>query len=164
MDKKTEILDKNDHTLLPVKKVVSDNYSRFEFSEGLYSSVHSVTVYKFEDLQKATNDFSSNYRVILEKDEEREKDVLLSTVMVPLLEREDVREKLRSQMDPSLGEDYPLDLALTMTQQAKTCLLQDLGSRLDISDVLLSLSRILSSSLDWVSSHITHFGSGVYVR
>ncbi|ERM96030.1 hypothetical protein AMTR_s00129p00077890 [Amborella trichopoda] len=96
--------------------------------KGLYSAVHSVTVYRFEDLQKATNDFSSDYRVILEKDEEREKDVLLSTVVVPLLESEDAREKLRSLMDPNLGKDYPLDLALTMAQQAKTCLSQDLGT------------------------------------
>ncbi|KAL4197987.1 hypothetical protein AMTRI_Chr03g43630 [Amborella trichopoda] len=355
MDKKTENLDKNDHTSLPVKKVASDTYSKSDFSEGLYSAVHSVTVYKFEDLQKATNDFSSDYRVkgsvyratikgdmaaikrmsgdasseisilktinhsnivrlsgfcvhqgntylvyefaengslsdwvhreskhgrerfsglawkqrvqiahdianglhyfhnyaspgyvhkdikssnvvldgefrakianfglartvenqrdsglvltrhvsgtqgylapeylehglitpkldvyafgvvmlelltgqeavILEKDEERERDVLLSTVVVPLLERENARENLRSLMDPSLGEDYPLDLALTMAQLAKTCHSQDLGSRPDISDVLLSLSRILSSSLDWDSSDVTNSSSGIYAR
>ncbi|KAL4199688.1 hypothetical protein AMTRI_Chr03g52440 [Amborella trichopoda] len=63
MDKKTEFLSKNYYTLLPVKKVACDNYSKFDFSKGLYSAVHSAPVYKFEDLQKATNDFSSDYRI-----------------------------------------------------------------------------------------------------
>ncbi|KAL4189167.1 hypothetical protein AMTRI_Chr08g205630 [Amborella trichopoda] len=39
MDKKAEILGKNDHTLFAVKKVASDNYSKSDISEGLYSAI-----------------------------------------------------------------------------------------------------------------------------
>ncbi|KAG9455550.1 hypothetical protein H6P81_000058 [Aristolochia fimbriata] len=77
-------------------------------------------------------------------------DVLLSDSIKPVLEGENVRKKLKDFIDPNLRiSDYPLDLAFTMAQLALNCVARDLNSRPSMSEVFLSLSKVLSSSLDW---------------
>ncbi|CBI40796.3 unnamed protein product, partial [Vitis vinifera] len=68
-----------------------------------------------------------------------------------VLEGDDVRHKLRGFIDPCLTHDYPFDLAFTMAQLAKSCIAHDLNARPTMFDILIILSKILSSSLDWDS-------------
>ncbi|XP_028757978.1 protein LYK5-like [Neltuma alba] len=74
---------------------------------------------------------------------------LLSSCAREVVEGENVREKLRGFVDPSFGDEYPLDLVYSMAQVAKRCVEQDINSRPGISEVLTTLSKIQSSTLDW---------------
>ncbi|XWS64972.1 hypothetical protein CRYUN_Cryun05aG0050100 [Craigia yunnanensis] len=74
---------------------------------------------------------------------------LLSASIKGVLEGDNVREKLKNFIDPSLRAEYPLDLAFSMAQLAKICVAHDLNARPPMSEVLVTLSKILSSSLDW---------------
>ncbi|KAJ4965676.1 hypothetical protein NE237_017525 [Protea cynaroides] len=82
-------------------------------------------------------------------DDGKKTECMLSGTILKVLEGENVREKLRGFIDPSLRNEYPLDLAFSMAQLAKNCVAYDLNSRPAIPEVFLSLSQILSSSLDW---------------
>ena len=75
---------------------------------------------------------------------------LLYVSINEVLEGDNVRDKLRGFIDPSFApHEYPFDLAYSMAQLAHSCVAHDLNARPTISDVFLSLSKILSSSLDW---------------
>ncbi|PIA41547.1 hypothetical protein AQUCO_02200169v1 [Aquilegia coerulea] len=76
-------------------------------------------------------------------------EMLLFVSINQVLEGENVREKLKNFIDPSLASEYPLELAFSMAQLAKICVAYDLSSRPTMFDVFVSLSKILSSSLDW---------------
>ncbi|KAB1203485.1 Protein LYK5 [Morella rubra] len=78
---------------------------------------------------------------------------LLSSSIRKVLEGDNVREKLRGFIDHSLGQEYPLDLAFSMAQLAKSCVAHDLNTRPAIQEVFMTLSKILSSSLDWDPSY-----------
>ncbi|CAH8264618.1 unnamed protein product [Arabidopsis lyrata] len=86
-----------------------------------------------------------------EKEEEEEVEMLCK-VINNVLGGENVREKLKEFMDPSLGNEYPLELAYTMAQLAKSCVATDLNSRPSVTQVLTTLSMIVSSSIDWEPS------------
>ncbi|KAK8593913.1 hypothetical protein V6N13_042536 [Hibiscus sabdariffa] len=73
----------------------------------------------------------------------------LSASIKAVLEGDNVREKLKNFIDPSLRPEYPLDLAFSMAELAKMCVAHDLNVRPSMSEVLVTLSKILSSSLDW---------------
>jgi serine/threonine protein kinase len=66
-----------------------------------------------------------------------------------VLDGDNVREKLRGFVDPSLRNEYPLDIAFSMAQLAKNCVAHDLNSRPAMPEVFMTLSKILYSSLDW---------------
>lgn len=74
---------------------------------------------------------------------------LLYASISRVLEESNVREKLRGFIDPSLRNEYPLDLAFSMAQLAKNCTAHDLNARPSISEVFITLSKILSSLSDW---------------
>ncbi|KAF3437796.1 hypothetical protein FNV43_RR20552 [Rhamnella rubrinervis] len=74
---------------------------------------------------------------------------LLSASISEVLQGDNVREKLQGFIDPSLKHEYPLDLAFSMAQLAKCCVDRDLNSRPAIAEAFMTLSKILSSSLDW---------------
>ena len=74
---------------------------------------------------------------------------LLSASIKRVFEGDNVREKLKNFIDPSFRAEYPLDLAFSMAQLAKICVAHDLNARPPMSEVLVTLSKILSSSLDW---------------
>ncbi|XP_042507026.1 protein LYK5 [Macadamia integrifolia] len=95
-------------------------------------------------------------------DDEKKAESSLSSTIQLVLEGENVREKLRGFMDPSLRNEYPLDLAFSMAQLAMNCVAYDLNSRPAIADVFLSLSKILSSSLDWDPSDNNLQNSGSF--
>ncbi|KAL3504273.1 hypothetical protein ACH5RR_034114 [Cinchona calisaya] len=77
-----------------------------------------------------------------------EEELLYATIR-QVLEGENVREKLRDFMDPQLRHVYPLDLAYSLAQLAKNCVSHDLNTRPPMTEVFVTLSKILSSSLDW---------------
>ncbi|KAF5777765.1 putative protein kinase RLK-Pelle-LysM family [Helianthus annuus] len=62
---------------------------------------------------------------------------------------DDVREKLAGFMDSRLSGEYPVELAYSMAEIAGKCVAVDLNDRPSISEVFATLSKILSSSLDW---------------
>lgn len=66
-----------------------------------------------------------------------------------VLEGENVREKLKDFVDPNLKHEYPLDLAFSLADLANKCVSRDLNSRPTMSEVFMTLSKIVSSSLDW---------------
>lgn len=89
------------------------------------------------------------------KSEGKEEEMLCVTIN-DVVRGENVREKLGNFMDPCL-KDYPLDLAYTMAELANKCVAHDLNSRPDTAEIFMTLSKILSSSLDWdPSDEIEH--------
>ena len=54
-----------------------------------------------------------------------------------------------NRYDTFLKPKYPLELAFSMAQLAKICVANDLTARPTMSEVLVTLSKILSFSLDW---------------
>lgn len=74
---------------------------------------------------------------------------LLYTSITRVFQGDNVREKLKGFIDPCLGSEYPLDLAFSMAHLAKRCVSQDLNLRPSMAEILMTLSKILSSSLDW---------------
>ncbi|KAL5845557.1 hypothetical protein ACOSQ4_011515 [Xanthoceras sorbifolium] len=74
---------------------------------------------------------------------------LLSLSINRVLEGDNVREKLRGFIDPSLKNAYPLDLAFSIAQLAKNCVARDLNARPSMSDVFTTLSKIVSSLSEW---------------
>ncbi|XP_030445246.2 protein LYK5 [Syzygium oleosum] len=74
---------------------------------------------------------------------------LLSAAIKRVLDGDNVRENLRGFIDFSLKNEYPLDLAFSMAELAKRCVANDLNARPEMAEVFMTLSKILSSSLDW---------------
>lgn len=75
--------------------------------------------------------------------------LLLSASVRKVLEGEGVREKLRGFVDPCLGDEYPMSLALGFAHLAMECVAKDPRSRPSMIEVHMSLLKILLSSLDW---------------
>ncbi|KAJ0086578.1 hypothetical protein Patl1_06915 [Pistacia atlantica] len=76
-------------------------------------------------------------------------DDLLSGFITGVLEGVgNTREKLRGFIDPSLRNEYPLDLAFSMAQLARNCVDYDLNARASMSELFITLSKILQLS-DW---------------
>ncbi|KAL0324775.1 UNVERIFIED_CONTAM: protein LYK5 [Sesamum radiatum] len=82
-------------------------------------------------------------------------DELLSGSIHGVLDGENVRENLRVFMDPWLGEEYPLELAYSMAQLARSCVANNLDARPPLSEVFMALSKLLLSCLEWDPSHET---------
>ncbi|KAM0942490.1 putative protein kinase RLK-Pelle-LysM family [Dioscorea sansibarensis] len=80
---------------------------------------------------------------------EEKEQVLLSARIGPLLSGENVQSELRDFIDPCLRDDYPFDLAYAMAQLAMRCVAHDPSSRPDMTEVLVTLSAIYHSTLDW---------------
>ncbi|KAH7523343.1 protein LYK5 [Ziziphus jujuba] len=80
---------------------------------------------------------------------EGQQELPLSESITEVLQGDNVRDKLKAFIDPSLKDEYPLDLAFSLAQLAKRCVDRHMNSRPAISEVYITLSKILSSSLDW---------------
>lgn len=83
----------------------------------------------------------------------KDREELLSSSINQALEGDDVRDKLKGFMDLSLRNEYPRDLAFSMAELARRCVAYDMNSRPSMPEVLMTLSKIFSSSLDWDPSH-----------
>ncbi|KAJ6793217.1 protein LYK5-like [Iris pallida] len=77
---------------------------------------------------------------------------------------DDVRTKLRGFVDPCLRNEYPFDLALAMAELAVRCVAREAGSRPSMTDVLMTLSAIYNSTLDWDPSEVRNPDSMVHGR
>ncbi|KAK4840719.1 hypothetical protein QYF36_016420 [Acer negundo] len=77
----------------------------------------------------------------------REENMHLSNVLNAMLNKEDGSESLRHFIDPSMQENYPLELAVIMLRLIDSCLKKDPSSRPATDDIVKSLSRILNASL-----------------
>lgn len=100
-------------------------------------------------------------------EEEKEKgELLLSGSIDKVLSGggDDVRTKLRDFVDPCLGNDYPFDLALSMAELAKRCVAREAGSRPSMTEVLMTLSALYNSTLDWDPSEVRNTNSMVHGR
>ncbi|KAL0740594.1 hypothetical protein Bca4012_082107 [Brassica carinata] len=95
----------------------------------------------------------SGKEAVMTVDKEEKEEMLLCREINNVLGGENVREKLKEFMDSSLGDEYPLELAFTMAQLAKSCVAPDINSRPSIAQVLTTLLMIVSSSIDWEPSH-----------
>ncbi|XVF06764.1 hypothetical protein REPUB_Repub06bG0078800 [Reevesia pubescens] len=84
---------------------------------------------------------------------------LLSASIKGVLEGINVREKLQDFIDPTLTAEYPLDLAFCMAQLARNCVAYDPNARPSMAKVLIAVTKILSSSLDWCPSNEFQFQS-----
>ncbi|GJR65994.1 protein LYK5 [Tanacetum coccineum] len=82
-------------------------------------------------------------------DKKNDKEVQLSEMIKEVLAGDNVREKLTSFMDGRLRGEYPLELAYSMAEVASKCVATDLNDRPSVTEVFMTLSKILSSSLDW---------------
>ncbi|XP_068642755.1 lysM domain receptor-like kinase 3 [Aristolochia californica] len=58
-------------------------------------------------------------------------------------------ESLKEYIDPSLADLYPSDCAYKMAMMAKQCVEEDPILRPDMKEVVISLSQILLSSIEW---------------
>lgn len=74
---------------------------------------------------------------------------LLHSSISGVLEGDHVRDKIEGFMDASLKREYPLDLAFSMAQLAKSCVAPQINSRPTMAQVSGTLSKILSSTRDW---------------
>ncbi|OVA04566.1 Protein kinase domain [Macleaya cordata] len=81
------------------------------------------------------------------------KDVLSSDTLVAILAKENPNEKLKNFIDPSLQENYPLDLAIFVARLIESCLRRDPDGRPSMDEIVQSLTRILAISMTWESSN-----------
>ncbi|XP_048432777.1 protein LYK5 [Pyrus x bretschneideri] len=84
--------------------------------------------------------------------EKNSEEVLLSASINGVLEGDRVREKLEGFMDPYLKREYPLELAFSMAQLAQRCVAPQVNSRPSMGEAFITLSKILSSTLNWEPS------------
>ena len=60
-----------------------------------------------------------------------------------------LREKLHAFMDPTLRGEYPLNMAYSVAEIDKRCVANNHNLRPNVSEVLVIMSKIQSSSLNW---------------
>ncbi|KAG6494310.1 protein LYK5-like [Zingiber officinale] len=77
---------------------------------------------------------------------------------------EDARGKLVAFMDPWLRRDYPLDLAYEMAKLANRCVAREPVARPNMAEVLVALTAIYNSTLDWDCSDAANSSSMILAR
>lgn len=98
------------------------------------------------------------------KDGEEKGEVMLWASIQGVMSGEDVRAKLKDFIDPCLRDEYPFDLAFTMAELATRCVATDPGSRPAMTEVMMSLSAIYNSSLDYDPSDVGNTDSMIHGR
>ncbi|XP_020592581.1 protein LYK5 [Phalaenopsis equestris] len=91
----------------------------------------------------------SGKEATFQREGEEKGEILLSSTIEDVLSGEDVRSNLRGFIDRCLRDDYPFDLAYATAELAKRCLSRDFNSRPTMNELLISLSAIYNSTLDW---------------
>ncbi|CAM0946374.1 unnamed protein product [Alopecurus aequalis] len=81
-----------------------------------------------------------------------------------VVEGEDARGKVRAFMDPRLGDDYPLDLAVAVASLALRCVAREPRGRPSMDEVFVTLSAVYNSTLDWDPSDYGNSRSSVVGR
>ncbi|KAJ9170812.1 hypothetical protein P3X46_018886 [Hevea brasiliensis] len=83
-----------------------------------------------------------------------EEDMNLSDVLTDVLSKEDGQETLRKFIDPSIQGNYPLELTDLVMRLIDRCLNKNPADRPSMDEITQSLSRILTTSLNWESSNV----------
>lgn len=73
----------------------------------------------------------------------------LSEMIKEVVGGDNVRNKLTEFMDSKLRGEYPVELAYSVAELASKCVAADLNDRPSMAEVFVTLSKIMSSSLDW---------------
>lgn len=73
----------------------------------------------------------------------------LSEMIKEVVGGDNVRDKLTEFMDSKLRGEYPVELAYSVAELASKCVAADLNDRPSVAEVFVTLSKIMSSSLDW---------------
>ncbi|KAJ9177166.1 hypothetical protein P3X46_012410 [Hevea brasiliensis] len=81
----------------------------------------------------------------------------LSDVLNDVLSKEDGQEILRKFIDPSMQGNYPLELTVLVMRLIDSCLNKNPADRPSMDEITESLSRILTTSLNWESSNISGY-------
>nr|AMR60614.1 lysin motif receptor-like kinase 3 [Lupinus angustifolius] len=76
----------------------------------------------------------------------------LSHILCDMVGEKNEQERVKEFMDPSLKGNYPLELAMFVVGMIDDCIEKDPESRPHMYEIVLSLSRILNSSLSWEMS------------
>ncbi|MCL7029106.1 hypothetical protein MKW94_020314 [Papaver nudicaule] len=84
--------------------------------------------------------------------QESAKNLLSSKILVAILAKENPGENLKDLIDPSLQENYPLDIALSFAKLTESCLQRNPDGRPSMDDIVRSLTRFLDVSLIWERS------------
>ncbi|KAI3840998.1 hypothetical protein MKX03_018229 [Papaver bracteatum] len=83
---------------------------------------------------------------------ESDKDLLPSKTLEAILARENPGENLKVLIDPSLQENYSMDLALSVAKLTESCLQRNPDGRPSMDGIVHSLARLLDISLSWEMS------------
>ncbi|KAF2283628.1 hypothetical protein GH714_012590 [Hevea brasiliensis] len=86
-----------------------------------------------------------------------EENMNLSDVLNDVLSKEDGQEILRKFIDPSMQGNYPLELTVLVMRLIDSCLNKNPADRPSMDEITESLSRILTTSLNWESSNISGY-------
>ncbi|XP_059642802.1 lysM domain receptor-like kinase 4 [Cornus florida] len=79
--------------------------------------------------------------------------VRLPEILTTVLHEEDGKENLSNFMDPSLQGNYPAELAIFIARLVDGCIKKDPSARPGMDEIVQSLSRTLTTSLNWELSN-----------
>ncbi|XP_047322822.1 lysM domain receptor-like kinase 3 isoform X2 [Impatiens glandulifera] len=91
-------------------------------------------------------------RALVRDTEEPEKLKSLITVVDKMFEDEDPLKALVAIIDENMQGNYPMENVFKMVEMARWCLSGEAVDRPDMRDVVVVLSQILTSSLEWEAS------------
>ncbi|XP_026434286.1 protein LYK5-like [Papaver somniferum] len=80
---------------------------------------------------------------------ESDKELLPSKTLEGILAKENPGENIKDLIDPSLHENYPPDLALSVAKLTESCLQRNPDGRPSMDGIVHSLARFLDVSLSW---------------
>nr|ABQ59612.1 LYK4 [Glycine max] len=139
-------LEGGDDQLPATRHIVGTRgYMAPEYLEnGLVSTKLDVYAFGVLMLEMVTG---KEVAAILTEDETK-----LSHVLSGILGEESGKEMLKEFVDPSLGENCPLELAMFVIEMIDNCIKTDPASRPSVHEIVQSMSRTLKSSLSWERS------------
>ncbi|XP_065874251.1 lysM domain receptor-like kinase 4 isoform X2 [Euphorbia lathyris] len=88
-----------------------------------------------------------------------EENLNLSDMVSNVLSQADIEESTRQFIDPSLEGNYSSELAVYVMRLIDSCLNKNPADRPDMDEIVQSLSRILTLSLNWESSNVSGYQS-----
>ncbi|KDP31818.1 hypothetical protein JCGZ_12279 [Jatropha curcas] len=86
-----------------------------------------------------------------------EENMNLSDVLNDALSETNGKDSLRQFIDPSLQGNYPLELTILILRLIDSCLSKNPSDRPAMDEITQSLSRILTTSLNWESSVVSGY-------
>ncbi|WCJ30986.1 protein kinase family protein / peptidoglycan-binding LysM domain-containing protein [Euphorbia peplus] len=88
-----------------------------------------------------------------------EENLNLSDMVSKVLSQDDIQESIRQFIDPSLEGNYSSELAVYIMRLIDSCLNKNPADRPAMGEIVQSLSRILTLTLNWESSTASEYQS-----